>query len=71
MQRTYVDFNTETSTPIGLLKLYHPEVSLHDGEVAIAFDDEMEVQARVHQDAESGLWLVQPDWQTRDWLTQE
>jgi type IV secretory pathway protease TraF len=62
MPRVYVDFNTETSEPVGVLKIYQPEMPLSDGETIIAYDEEMEVQAKVTFDAASGLWLAVPDW---------
>jgi hypothetical protein len=65
MQRIYVDFNTETSEPIGVLKIYRPAVALVDGETIIAYDEEMEVQAWVSYDASAGLWLAVPDWTTK------
>ena len=65
MPRVYVDFNTETSEPVGVLKIYRPEMALVDGEDIIAYDEEMEVQAQVAFDAASGLWIAMPDWTTK------
>ena len=65
MPHVYVDFNTETSEPVGMLKIYRPEIALTDGEAIIAYDEEMEVEARVSFDAASGLWMAVPDWTTK------
>jgi hypothetical protein len=65
MPHIAVDFNTETSEPVGVLKIFHPGVPLVDGEIIVAYDDEMEVQARVSYDAQHDLWLAVPDWATR------
>ncbi len=65
MPRVYVDFNTETSEPVGVLKIYRPELALTDGEAIIAYDEEMEVEAQVSLDAATGLWLAVPDWTTK------
>jgi hypothetical protein len=71
MPRVYVDFNTETSEPVGVLKIYQPDVTLTDGEAIIAFDEEMEVEARVSLDAASGLWMAVPDWTTKHELIEQ
>lgn len=65
MPRVYVDFNTETSEPVGVLKIYHADTKLSDGEAIIAYDEEMEVQAAVTYDTAAGLWLAIPDWTTK------
>lgn len=65
MPRVYVDFNTETSEPVGVLKIYRPELLLADGERIIAYDEEMEVEARVSLDVATGLWMAVPDWTTK------
>ncbi len=65
MQRIYVDFNTETAEPVGVLKIYRPNTSLSDGETIIAYDEEMEVQAQVSYDAATGVWMAVPDWTTK------
>lgn len=65
MPRVYVDFNTETSDPVGVLKIYEPETPLSDGEAIIAYDEELEVQARVTYDPAVGVWLAVPDWTTK------
>lgn len=69
MPRVYVDFNTETSEPVGMLKIYQPDVALVDGETIIAYDEEMEVEATVSGDINIGVWLVVPDWATKRAIT--
>jgi hypothetical protein len=71
MARIYVDFNTETSEPVGMLKIYQPGIALVDGEAIIAYDEEMEVEACVSYDQTSGLWLAMPDWTTKHDVMQQ
>jgi hypothetical protein len=71
MPRVYVDFNTETSEPVGVLKIYRPETLLSDGETIIAYDEEMEVQARVSFDAVADVWMAVPDWTTRHEIVEQ
>jgi len=71
MPRVFVDFNTETSEPVGVLKIYRPETALVDGATIIAYDDEMEVQARVTHDTATGLWLAVPDWTTKSTIVEQ
>ena len=65
MTRVPVDFNTETSEPVGVLKIYEPETPLNDGDTIITYDDEFEVQAQVTYYAATGIWLAVPDWTTK------
>lgn len=72
MQRLYVDFNTMMSEPVDLVKLeadHAPSgkrnLSFHEGERVMLYDEEMQVEATIHFSERYHYWLAEPDWATR------
>lgn len=62
--RLSVDFNTLTSEPLDIVKIAGDNPALpplHEGERVTLHDEELEVEAILHFDAASGLWLATPD----------
>lgn len=71
MRHVAVAFNTETSKPVGVLKLYQPDALLTDGETVIVYDEEIEVEAVVAQDKQTEVWLAVPDWATKQDMVEQ
>lgn len=63
-RRIGVDFNTLNSEPLDIVKFAadNPDLPpLREGERVILYDEELEVEATLHYDAASVLWLATPD----------
>jgi hypothetical protein len=72
MKRIFVDFNSMMRDPqerveLGQVGTWQGDrlPSLCVGEQVMLFDEEMEVTGTTEYDAEHHIWLVSPDWSTR------
>lgn len=70
MQQVFVDFNSLATDEDGQVTInldVPPNVGivLHNGERVLLSDDELAVEGVVRREAETHLWLVRPDWTTR------
>ena len=70
-QKISIDFNSRLTEdriilPYGLAA--EVVASLHVGDSAILFDDELEVQARLDYDSEQQWWVGDVDWKTIRYL---
>lgn len=74
--RLYADFNARTgddkvvlNTVGSLADIDKHEADLTEGMKVILSDTEIEVEAQLERDRESGVWLGAPDWPTLRHLT--